>query len=113
MNGTTLYTTDVNDPTGFRAATLDEIMAGTRHALSIRIRKGTVLNSPKATADFLIARLAQREHEVFTLIYLDLSGALVYVRKRVLMPVIWTLCICALHISDTAPIGLIRLRKRN
>jgi hypothetical protein len=71
MNGTTLYTTDVNAPTGFRAATLDEIMAGARHALSIRIRKGTVLNSPKATADFLLARLAQREYETFTLIYLD------------------------------------------
>jgi DNA repair protein RadC len=77
VNGTTLYTTDVNNPTGFRAATLDEIMAGARHALSIRIRKGTVLNSPKATADFLIARLAQREHEVFTLIYLDTRHRLI------------------------------------
>ena len=71
MNGTILYTTDVNNPTGFRAATLDEIMAGARHALSIRIRKGALLDSPKATSDYLIARLAQREREVFTLIYLD------------------------------------------
>jgi DNA repair protein RadC len=71
MNGTILYTTDANNPIGFRAATLDEIMAGARHALSIRIRKGSVLNSPRATADYLTARLAQREHEVFTVIYLD------------------------------------------
>jgi RadC-like JAB domain len=71
MSGTTLYTTDANTPTGFRTATLDEIMAGARHALSIRIRKGTVFDSPKATADYLTARLAQREYETFTLIYLD------------------------------------------
>jgi len=55
MNRVTLYTTDANTPNGFRPATLDEIMNGARRALSIRIRKGTVLNSPKATADFLIA----------------------------------------------------------
>ena len=77
MSGTTLYTTDANTATGFRTATLDEIMAGARHALSIRIRKGAVLNSPKATADFLIARLAQREYETFTLIYLDTRHRLI------------------------------------
>jgi DNA repair protein RadC len=77
MNSKLLYTTDANTPTGFRAATLDEIMAAARHALAIQIRKGTVLNSPKATADFLIARLAQREHEVFTLIYLDTRHRLI------------------------------------
>jgi DNA repair protein RadC len=71
MNSKLLYTTDANTPTGFRAATLDEIMAAARHALSMRIRKGTVFDSPKATADYLTARLAEREHEVFTLIYLD------------------------------------------
>jgi DNA repair protein RadC len=71
MNAPILYITDVNNPTGIRAATLDEIMAGARHALSIRIRKGTLLDSPKATSDYLIARLAQREHETFTLIYLE------------------------------------------
>jgi DNA repair protein RadC len=64
-------------PTGFRAATLDEIMAGARHALSLRIRKGTVFDSPKATADYLTARLAQRDHEVFTLIYLDTRSRLI------------------------------------
>jgi hypothetical protein len=49
-------------------------MAGARHALSIRIRKGKLLDSPKATSDYLTARLADREYEVFTLIYLDLCG---------------------------------------
>lgn len=71
MSALTLYITDVNNPTGYRVAILDEIMAAARHALSIRVRKGTLLDSPKATTDYLTARLAQREHEVFTLIYLD------------------------------------------
>ena len=77
MSTTTLYTTDINSRTGFRAATLDEIMTGARHALSVRIRKGTVLDSPKTTADYLTARLAEREHEVFTLIYLDTRNRLI------------------------------------
>jgi DNA repair protein RadC len=57
MRAPTLYTTDVNSPTGFRTATLDEIMAAARHALSIRMRRGTLLDSPKATSDYLTARL--------------------------------------------------------
>jgi len=77
MNSKLLYTTDANTPSGFRAATLDEIMAGARHALSLRIRRGTVFDSPKATADYLTARLAEREHEVFTLIYLDNRNRLI------------------------------------
>jgi len=71
MSTQTLYITDASNPTGFRQATLEEIMAAARHILSIRIRKGTLLDSPKATSDYLTVRLAQREHEVFTLIYLD------------------------------------------
>ena len=71
MNGTNLYTTDVNAPKGFRPASLEEIMVGARRTLSNRIRKGTELSSPQRTRDYLMARLATREYETFTLIYLD------------------------------------------
>lgn len=71
MNGTILYTTDVNAPTGFRTATLEEIMTGARQALALRIRKGTELTSPQKTRDYLMTRLATREFETFCLIYLD------------------------------------------
>jgi DNA repair protein RadC len=64
----TLFTTDTN---GYREATLDEIMTGARAALGRHVRKGTLMESPKATADYLMTRLATREHETFTLIYLD------------------------------------------
>ncbi len=69
--GTILYTTDVNSQHGFRAATFEEVIAGARHALSIRIRKGTPMTTPKAARDYLTMRLAPREQEVFTILFLD------------------------------------------
>jgi len=71
MSAANPYITDTHTKTGFREATLEEIMAGARAALSLRVRRGTLMDSPKATADYLMARLATREHESFTLIYLD------------------------------------------
>jgi DNA repair protein RadC len=46
-------------------------MTGARQAVSRKVRRGTTLSSPRTTADYLMARLAQHPHEVFTLIYLD------------------------------------------
>ena len=71
MNGTTLYTTDVNAESGFRPATIEEIMTGARQALALRVRRGTDLSSPQRARDYLMTRLAEREHEVSTVIYLD------------------------------------------
>jgi len=68
---TILCTTDVNAPKGFRQAIHEEIMTGARQALALRIRKGTELSSPQKTRDYLMTRLATREYETFTLIYLD------------------------------------------
>jgi DNA repair protein RadC len=65
----TLYTTNTDG--SYREATFEELMNGARNALSHRMRKGTAMTSPKASRDFLMAKLADREHEVFTLIYLD------------------------------------------
>jgi len=71
MSKSILYTTDTNTTTGYREATLEEIMAGARSALASRVRKGTVFTSPKLTADYLRTHLATLEHEVFTLIFVD------------------------------------------
>ncbi len=65
---TTLFTTDAD---GFREATLEEIMAGARAALNRKMRKGTLMDSPKATADYLMTRLAERDFETFTILHLD------------------------------------------
>jgi len=66
MSSKILYTTDAD---GYREASLEEIMAGARAALSRHVRKGTLMDSPKATADYLMARLAERDFETFTLIH--------------------------------------------
>ncbi len=71
MSSINLYITDEHSASGYREATLDEIMTGARQALATRVRKGTVFTSPKVAADYLIARLGQLQHEVFTLIYVD------------------------------------------
>jgi DNA repair protein RadC len=71
MNGTILYTTDVNALTDFRPATLEEIMTAARQALSNRVRKGTALTSPQLTRDFLTLKLGAMEHEVIAVILLD------------------------------------------
>ena len=71
MNETILYTTDVNAESGFRLATIEEIMTGARQALGHRVRRGTDLSSPQRARDYLMTRLAEREHEVFTVIYVD------------------------------------------
>jgi DNA repair protein RadC len=68
---TNLYIADSNTATGFRAATLEEIMTGARQVLNHRVRKGAALTSPQLTRDFLTAKLGTLEHEVFALILLD------------------------------------------
>jgi DNA repair protein RadC len=71
MSKTILYTLDTNASVGYREATLEEIMTGARQALSLRVRRGVGFTSPRVTADYLTARLAEFEYEVFTVIYLD------------------------------------------
>jgi DNA repair protein RadC len=52
-------------------------MTGARQALSNRVRKGTALTSPQRIRDYLMTRLATREFETFTLIYLDTRHRLI------------------------------------
>jgi DNA repair protein RadC len=66
-----LYIADQNATNGFRSASYDEILAGARHALALRVRKGTALTNPKAVRYYLTMRLAPRECEYFTILYLD------------------------------------------
>jgi DNA repair protein RadC len=77
MSSMTLYTTDATTSTGYREATFDEILTGARQAASRKFRRGTTLSSPRATADYLMARLSHHPYEVFTLIYLDCRHRLI------------------------------------
>jgi DNA repair protein RadC len=56
---------------GYRQATVEEILEAARGALANRVKKGTALTSPKLTRDYLMTRLSARDHEVFTVIFMD------------------------------------------
>ncbi len=68
---TKLYTTDCTVSGGYREAYFEEILQAARAALSTRVRKGSALTSPKAARDYLTTRLGPRDHEVFTVLFLD------------------------------------------
>lgn len=66
------------DPGGtYRPATPDEILAAARGVLARRIRRGTALDSPRATREYLTTRLGALEHEVFCCLYLDTRHRLI------------------------------------
>jgi hypothetical protein len=80
MSRTTLYTNDSSTATGIREASFEEILTAAREQMSLRVRRGTSLSSPKATRDYLALKLGTLEREVFAVIFLDLCGVLTYVR---------------------------------
>ncbi len=74
----TLWITDENTTAGHRPASPDEILDAARHVLALRVRRGTHLTSPRLVRDFLTLRIADRPHEVFTLLYLDTRHRLIH-----------------------------------
>lgn len=70
-NNKNLLVIDTAAEGGYRAANFEEILEAARAALSNRVKKGTALTSPKLTRDYLMTRLSARDHEVFTVIFMD------------------------------------------
>lgn len=54
-----------------RAATADEIIQSAREMMSRKLRRGTLMTSPKLVRDFLSVKLGTLEHEMFCVILLD------------------------------------------
>lgn len=75
--GTIFYSTDPNAKTGVREATCQGLIAGARHPVAIRVRKGAVMASSNAARDHLTTRLAPRDHEVFKISFLDSQHRLI------------------------------------
>ena len=73
---TTLY---ARDGEIYREATGEEIIAAARLQLAARMRRGATLSSPKAVREYLAIRFGTRDHEIFSVIHLDLCGAIIYV----------------------------------
>ncbi len=62
-----------------RFAELQAAVEISRRQLAESLQSGPPLSSPRATCDFLSAKLRDLEHEVFCCLYLDLCGADSYV----------------------------------
>jgi DNA repair protein RadC len=54
-----------------REASYQEILKAACEQMSLRVRRGTSLSSPKATRDYLALKLGNLEHEVFAVLFLD------------------------------------------
>jgi DNA repair protein RadC len=72
---TTLYNRDLTGD--YRPAHPEEILAAARSILARRIRRGTLLSSPRAAQDYLTLRYASLEHEVFAVLFLDTRHRLI------------------------------------
>ena len=68
---TILYINDKSSATGLREASFEEILNAACHQMTLRVRRGTSLSSPKATRDYLALKLGNLEHEVFSVLFLD------------------------------------------
>ena len=68
---TSLYSADEGVSGGYREATFEEIMTAARQALARRVRRGTLLDSPGATRQYLTMVLGDREYESFCCLFLD------------------------------------------
>jgi DNA repair protein RadC len=68
---TDMYIADTSESSGYRPATGDEVLTCAREVLERRFRRGVTLDSPTSTHQYLTHRLADRDHEVFTLLLLD------------------------------------------
>ena len=68
---TILYINDESSATGMREASFEEILNAACQQMTLRVRRGTSLASPKATRDYLALKLGNLEHEVFAVLFLD------------------------------------------
>lgn len=61
----------------FRPATADEILFAARMAMSRKLRRGSPMSSPEVVRDYLLVKLAGREHEIFAVLLLDTRHRLI------------------------------------
>jgi DNA repair protein RadC len=102
-----------------RYAELQAAVEIARRQLTETLRTGPSLASPRATRDFLLARLRDREHEVFCCLYLDnrhrlihfeelfrgtIDGASVHPREVVKQALLWNSA--AVIVAHNHPSGI-------
>jgi hypothetical protein len=72
----------VRDGDLFREADAQDVLDRAQALIAQRFRAGApVMSSPSRTREFLRLRLGARDHEVFSVLFLDLRGVIAYVQK--------------------------------
>ncbi|WP_073665937.1 JAB domain-containing protein [Pseudomonas aeruginosa] len=68
----------VRDAQGrYLLATADQILEAARHAIEQKMQRGASFSSPAAVKEYLRAKLAGFEHEVFAVLFLDTQHRLI------------------------------------
>lgn len=65
----------------YRPASSEEVLQRARTLLAHRVRRGVVMNSPRAVKDFLRFNIGMLEHEVFAVVYLDAQHRLIAIKE--------------------------------
>ena len=65
----------------YRPASSEEVLQRARTVLAHRVRRGMVMNSPRAVKDFLRFNIGMLEHEVFAVVYLDTQHRLIAIKE--------------------------------
>src|SRR6267154_516478 len=60
-----------------RTATATEIIAAARRTMTLRVRRGTAMDSPRTVREFLAVKLGTLEHETFAVLLLDTRHRLI------------------------------------
>ncbi len=61
----------------YRPATPEQILEAARQAIDVKLPRGTAFTSPEVVKQYLIAKLAGYEHEVFAGLFLDTHHRLI------------------------------------
>ena len=61
----------------YRPATPEQILEAARQAIDVKLPRGTAFTTPEVVKQYLIAKLAGYEHEVFAGLFLDTHHRLI------------------------------------
>lgn len=72
----------------YQPASADDILNAARQVIDHKMQRGTEFSSPIVVRNYLRAKLAGFEHEVFAVLFLDLCRATAYVEPDAPKPLI-------------------------
>lgn len=65
----------------YRPASAEEVLQQARRVLSQRVRRGATMSSPQLVKDYLRVQIGTLEHEVFTVLFLDVQNRLMALKE--------------------------------